>query len=137
MQSIQNELFRISETDIKFEPISDEGIWESLSSNFEKTIPFIEETVNRWSQRTITTGKKPVNILDQVAHSLNDKKTTLRTQVIKEDLKILGDTASASNIFNDHDLYTSLLSDYLAMHDDAPTATSDGDYLYGADLSLT
>ena len=41
------------------------------------------------------------------------------------------------NIYNDHDLYTQLLSDYLAMNDDAPTQETDGDYLYGADLSLT
>ena len=46
-----------------------------------------------------------------------------------------------TNIYNDHDFYTVLLSDYLALNDQEAQETSggagDGDYLYGADLSLT
>ena len=51
--------------------------------------------------------------------------------------KILGHKPSPANIYNDHDLYTVMLSDYLAMNDDSQQQNASGDYLYGADLSLT
>ena len=38
--------------------------------------------------------------------------------MLKSDLKILGHEPSEKNIYNDHDLYTVMLSDYLAMNDD-------------------
>ena len=39
--------------------------------------------------------------------------------MVKADLKILGNAPSDKNVYNDHDLYTVMLSDYLAMNDDA------------------
>ena len=95
-------------------------------------MPFVEETINRWSQRG---GKS--NVLEQVKNTVNDKKSVARTQILKDEIVILGEESSAVNVYNDHDLYTQLLSDYLAMNDDAPTQETDGEYLYGADLSLT
>lgn len=44
------------------------------------------------------------------------------------------------NIYNDHDFYSVLLSDFLAMNDEPNEEAGDnggGDFLYGADLSMT
>ena len=44
------------------------------------------------------------------------------------------------NIYNDHDFYTVLLSDFLAMNDEGAEEAADGgngDFLHGADLSMT
>lgn len=57
--------------------------------------------------------------------------------MVKSDLKMLGHAPSDKNVYNDHDLYTVMLSDYLAMNDDSQQEKGSGDYLYGADLSLT
>lgn len=75
--------------------------------------------------------------MDQVKNTVNDNKSVARTQIVKDEIRILGHESSALNVYNDHDLYTQLLSDYLAMNDDAPSQQIDGDHLYGADLSLT
>ena len=71
----------------------------------------------------------------QVKQSVNAKQIA-KTQMLKTD--ILGHNPSSKNIYNDHDLYTVMLSDYLAMNDDSQQQNdASGDYLYGADLSLT
>ena len=44
------------------------------------------------------------------------------------------------NIYNDHDFYTVLLSDFLAMNDEGNEDGNDegnGEFLHGADLSMT
>ena len=133
LQKLQNDLFAISETDVKLASISEEGDpWETLNANFDKMCPFFEETINRWSQRSAQ--KKPVDIMLQVKQSVNPKQIA-KTQMLKS--TILGHNPSNTNIYNDHDLYTVMLSDYLAMNDDSQQQNASGDYLYGADLSLT
>ena len=52
----------------------------------------------------------------QVKQSVNAKQIA-KTQMLKSD--ILGHNPSSKNIYNDHDLYTVMLSDYLAMNDDS------------------
>ena len=117
MQKLQNDLFKISDTDVKLNEISDdEDPWNSLSANFDLMTPFIEETINRWSQRSAQ--KKSVDIMQQVKQNVNAKQIA-KTQMVKADLKILGNAPSDKNVYNDHDLYTVMLSDYLAMNDDA------------------
>lgn len=39
--------------------------------------------------------------------------------MVKAETKILGNEPSQKNVYNDHDLYTVMLSDYLAMNDDS------------------
>lgn len=54
---IQKVLFKLSETNIKVEEIKEENdqtdeIWEKLNSNFDRMMPFVEETIDRWNNRT-------------------------------------------------------------------------------------
>ncbi len=55
---IQKELFKLSETDIKIKvnnlddnEASLDKIWNNLDYNFGSTLPFIEQTMNRWNER--------------------------------------------------------------------------------------
>ena len=54
-------MFEVSETSIKMgfpesEDPSLDHLWRQLDSNFGKCLPFIEETVDRWNQRTKILG---------------------------------------------------------------------------------
>jgi hypothetical protein len=72
LTKLQNDLFKISETDVKLAAIDDdEDPWNTLSSNFDLMTPFIEETINRWSQRSAQ--KKTVDIMQQVNQNVNAK----------------------------------------------------------------
>lgn len=55
---IQKDLFKLSETDIKIKvnnlddnEASLDKIWNNLDYNFGSTLPFIEQTMNRWNER--------------------------------------------------------------------------------------
>ena len=51
-------MFKLSETKIDLNNIQDtdkstsEQLWTALESNFEKSLPFIEETIEKWNSRT-------------------------------------------------------------------------------------
>jgi len=49
-------LFKLSQTSVELEEIETDAstsqLWKQLDSNFKKTIPFIEDTVDRWNERT-------------------------------------------------------------------------------------
>lgn len=53
-------MFKLSETKIVLEPTdqdnSTQEIWNTLESNFAKTVPFIEETIEKWNSRTKLIG---------------------------------------------------------------------------------
>ena len=55
LQSIQKDLFKISETSIKLQDIdeqdSNDKLWKKLDSNFSKVIPFAEQTIEKWNSR--------------------------------------------------------------------------------------
>ena len=94
--SLQRELFKLSETMIPLEEVDTEDmsmdrVYEVLDSNFEKVIPFVEETVDRWNTRTQIV--KGINqnahqmakhgaktILEQVSQLAGDSKAVERTQ---------------------------------------------------------
>ena len=57
IQAVQEEMFRISETKIKLSALKTDSaslkeIWNTLDSNFTKTLPFIEDTIEKWNSRT-------------------------------------------------------------------------------------
>jgi hypothetical protein len=48
-------MFRISETSVKVEELetdSSDKMWTQMNKNFEKTLPFVENTIDRWNERT-------------------------------------------------------------------------------------
>lgn len=60
MVKVQRMLFDLSETKIDIEEIveSDKNnnylndMWSKLETNFDNTVPFIEETIEKWNTRT-------------------------------------------------------------------------------------
>ena len=57
MTKLQKSLFEISETSVKVKTIDGneelKTMFNILDSNFKSMQPFIEETVDRWNQRTV------------------------------------------------------------------------------------
>ena len=123
-------------------------------------MPFLEETINRWNERnqTMNTNKKGVlnkTIIDQVSQTLGDSelrsKAQKKTQYKRETYRVLGadrtgvDDEYDTNLFNDYDLYQTMLSDFLNQNDknddsvgqNVSGSGGNDDYLYGADLSMT
>lgn len=54
LQGIQKNLYDISKTDVKIKEAKVEGsdlqaIWRELDSSFKSSLPFIEDTVTKWS----------------------------------------------------------------------------------------
>lgn len=162
LQSIQKDLFKISETSIKLQDIdeqdSNDKLWKTLDSNFSKVIPFAEQTIEKWNSRNqqINMQKSKNNqfnrsVVDQVQTIIKDqhvfKQAVQKTQYKRDTYSVLGQSNASDlanerdqNIYNDHDFYTVLLSDFLAMNDDANEEAADGgdgDFLHGADLSMT
>jgi len=103
-------------------------VWNTLESNFKNTLPFIEETINRWNERnqTVQTKQKGAlnkTIISQVSQTLNDRdlrsKAVKKTQFKRATYRVLGadrtgvDDEYDLNLFNDYDLYQSMLSDFL------------------------
>ena len=83
-------------------------------------------------------------------------KVIMKTQFKRDTYKILGPVPSDYaldepsyftkendvNIYNDHDFYTMMLSDFLAIndneqHNESGDKDENGEFLFGADLSLT
>ena len=59
LQSIQKNMYILSETPVKLNyPAEDqqvdttEMLWKHLDANFTKSLPFIEQSVNKWNNRT-------------------------------------------------------------------------------------
>jgi len=60
-------MFKLSETKINFDELSlDEDddkknaldqLWGTLESNFTKTLPFVEQTIEKWNTRTKLIGQ--------------------------------------------------------------------------------
>lgn len=53
----QKSLFEISSTNVKIKKVDTdtdklEDIWNQLDTNFKATVPFIENTINRWNSIT-------------------------------------------------------------------------------------
>ena len=69
-------MFKISETKIDLssidaEKFSTKQIWDTLETNFAKTLPFLEETIEKWNSRTKlisnlsqTGGKKSTSVFN-------------------------------------------------------------------------
>ena len=51
-------MFKLSETKIDLNSVQDtdksssEQLWTTLESNFDKCLPFVEETIEKWNSRT-------------------------------------------------------------------------------------
>ena len=61
LQSCQNIMFKISETKIELNPVeieksSSEEIWNTIESNFAKSLPFVEQTIEKWNSHTKLIG---------------------------------------------------------------------------------
>ena len=136
----QAEMFKLSETKIDIEEIdvsneddypSDE-LWQTIDTNFARTLPFIEETIEKWNTRTKlisqTHGQKSssvfnATIVQQVNTLMSNPescaKLVVRTQSKRDTFRILGRGADDlhrtkdSNIYNDHEFYQVLLADFL------------------------
>ena len=97
-------------------------IWNNLDFNFNSTLPFIEQTMNRWNERNQTMktnlkqrGALNVSIMDQVSQTLNDSdlrgKALKKVQYKRSTYRVLGPDRAAvddeydTNLFNDYDLY--------------------------------
>jgi len=56
-------MFKLSETQIEFEDVPDAGksdeCWKVLDVNFARTLPFIEETIEKWNSRTKLISQTP------------------------------------------------------------------------------
>ena len=165
-------MFKLSETKIDLTPIDVEKgtikeLWNTLESNFANCLPFIEETIEKWNSRTKLIGNLAQNqskkqqtsifnatIVQQVNALLanEESRTRLveRTRSKRETYRVLGRSAedlhstTDVNIYNDHDFYQVLLSDFLQNNDDNPDHDGDGHdseterrFLMGADLGLT
>lgn len=91
------------------------------------------------------------SVVDQVRTIVKDKQVfsqaVQKTQYKRETYSVLGQRKAEDlandrdkNIYNDHDFYSVLLSDFLAMNDEPNEEAGDnggGEFLYGADLSMT
>ena len=98
-------------------------------------MPFVEETINRWNERnqtmntTAASKKGGLNktIIDSVSQILGDSelrsKAQKKTQYKRETYRVLGadrtgvDDEYDTNLFNDYDLYQTMLSDFLNQND--------------------
>ena len=119
-------------------------------------MPFVNQTVDRWNARSQTLqaqiqGNKKAfgkTIIEQVKQMIEDDhimdRLVEKTQLKRDTFQIEGlqdiNEDKNPNIYNDHDFYQLLLSDFLAMNDqEAGGDKNEGgdDFLYGADLSLT
>ena len=122
-------MFKISETsriDISQPDIeaSSDQLWETLDSNFSSTLPFLEETIDKWNSRTKLASTQTKNagssvfnatIIQQVnallANPESKKRLIERTQSKRETFRILGRGAEDLhetkdvNIYNDHEFY--------------------------------
>eukprot|EP00347_Sterkiella_histriomuscorum_P006693 403351797 len=176
---LQKQLFHLSETSIKLqevqstkdnsdnEDISADKLFKVIDGNFQEMMPFVEETIDRWNNRTMMIKNLGGNqskskafgktILEQVNSIFNEQdsrqKLREKSNLKRDHYRILGrkadDLANEKdpNIFNDFDFYQVLLKDFLANADgsgadgdDKYNATGGGDddmYLDGADLGLT
>ena len=63
LQSIQKNMFVLSETPVRFNyPSEDhvvdttEMLWKHLDANFNKSLPFVEQSINKWNNRTQLLG---------------------------------------------------------------------------------
>ena len=139
-------MFKVSETKILLEypadvstddetTIATDQLWNELDSNFNKTLPFVEETIERWNGRTQLLGnlkqtsKKSkdtvfnATIVARVRSMMGNEESKARiiekTQVKRDTYRVLGRPAEDlhkerdADIFNDFDFYQVLLSDFL------------------------
>ena len=167
---VQKELFALSETEVKFEvpqesedELTADTLYSALDKNYLELHPFLEETVDRWNQRTqimknlnTTNSKNKAfnkTILEQVGGILDDpsslKKLIDKTQLNREHFRIIGRPAADltmdrdPNIYNDFDFYQGLLKDFLGGSTGESAGgngiNNDADDIYvdGADLSIT
>lgn len=67
LQWLQKQMFRISETNVKLKYPADEleegkeeqsldELWSKLDKNFSITLPFVEQTIDRWNNQTQLLG---------------------------------------------------------------------------------
>ena len=60
LQSLQKVMFKISETQIDIKEVDEDQkldqIWDTIDGNFQRTLPFIEQTVEKWNSRTRLIG---------------------------------------------------------------------------------
>ena len=137
-------MYRISETNISLTPLqtnddqdsSLNSLWNTLESNFSKTLPFIEDTIEKWNSRTklisnlaqgAGNSKKSsvfnATIVEQVKGLMSSeesmKRLVQKTRAKRDTYRVMGRGAEDlhqtedADIYNDHDFYQVLLSDFL------------------------
>ena len=115
LQSAQKTMFSLSETKVDIKTLGEgdseslDEIWDSIQANFKKTLPFVEETIEKWNSRTklisnlqqSAKGQKGqkssvfnATIVEQVnslmANEQSRKKLVERTQLKREAYRVLG-----------------------------------------------
>jgi protein AATF/BFR2 len=167
-------MFKVAETSVLLkypgddleegkEMASDE-LWTKLERNFDATMPFVEQTIDRWNSQTQVLGNLKKNakshfnqtIVAQVNSMLSQtdqhKRIIDKTQLKREVYRVLGHGPEDfhqerdSNIYNDQDFYQVLLGDFLQQNEDDGSEEENLDpeqqererhYLGNADLGLT
>ena len=121
-------MFKVSETKVELDYPSDdsskddvemttEQLWKSLDANYSKCLPFIEETVERWNNRTqllgnlkqsSKKGKETVfnaTIVQRVRSMMSNEESKARiiekTQMKRDTYRVLG--RPAEDLHNDKD----------------------------------
>lgn len=145
LTTAQKLLYKASDTKVDIKEIQDEDdedqIWQKIDKNISKSLPFIEDTIDRWNGRTQMLGqnKKQKTILQQIQETMADKEQLD---------KLLENSQQVSvDHYTDNAFYQQLLSDYLKQNDtynneeeqveEDTGAGTNQEYLFGADLSLT
>lgn len=124
---LQKALFELSETAIEVEEPQDTKLFEGIDANFQRMLPFVEDTIDKWASRTqILKGKGPSkSIIEQVYSLMNEAgnkaKMLERSRVSKD--KVFGLLPSEQlaqedrDVYNDNDFYQALLKDFLATNE--------------------
>lgn len=126
-------MFKVAETSIALKYPEDaleetkelktDDLWQCLDRNFTQTLPFIEQTIDRWNSQTQVIGNLKKNkqshfqqtIVSQVnsllAQSDFRQRTIAKTQLKRDAYRVLGcgpedlHAERDPNLFNDQDLY--------------------------------
>ena len=91
-------MFALSETKISLSLIdpekeSTEELWHKLESDFSKTLPFVEETIEKWNSRT-----KLISNLQQNRNSKNATGSVFNATIVEQVNSLMSDEQSRAKL---------------------------------------
>ena len=79
-------MFKLSETQIELQTVDPEvdsvstgELWNTLDSNFAKTLPYINETIEKWNSRT-----KLINNLGHATQSKKQQSSVFNATIVEQ-----------------------------------------------------